>query len=58
VNQGTPHKTRDTEICRGESGESLEDIGTGEKIPEQNSNRLCCKMENQQMVLAQIAVIR
>jgi hypothetical protein len=27
-----PHKTRDTEIYRGESGESLEDMGTGEKF--------------------------
>jgi hypothetical protein len=29
VDQGIPHKTRDTETYRGESGESLEDIGTG-----------------------------
>jgi hypothetical protein len=29
VDQGTPHKTRDTETYRGESGESLEDMGTG-----------------------------
>jgi hypothetical protein len=25
---------------------SLEDMGRGEKIPEQNSNGLCCKIEN------------
>jgi hypothetical protein len=25
---------------------SLEDMGTGEKIPEQNINGLCCKIEN------------
>jgi hypothetical protein len=32
VDQRTLHKTRDTEICSGESGESLEDMGTGEKF--------------------------
>jgi hypothetical protein len=32
VDQGTPHKTRDTETYRGESGKSLEDMGTGEKF--------------------------
>jgi hypothetical protein len=30
-------------------GKSLEDMGTGGKIPEQNSNGLCCKIKNQQM---------
>ena len=30
--QGPPHKTRDTETYRGESGESLEDMGTGKKF--------------------------
>ena len=30
-------------------GESLKDMGTGEKNPEQNRNGLCCKMEKQQM---------
>jgi hypothetical protein len=32
VDQGTAHKTKDTETYRGESGKSLEDMGTGEKI--------------------------
>jgi hypothetical protein len=32
VDQGTPHKTGDTETYRGESGESLEDMGTGGKF--------------------------
>jgi hypothetical protein len=32
VDQGTPHKTRDTETYREESGESLKDMGTGEKF--------------------------
>jgi hypothetical protein len=32
VDQGTPHKTRDTETYRGESGKSLEDMGTTEKF--------------------------
>jgi polynucleotide 5'-kinase involved in rRNA processing len=27
-------------------GKSLEYMGTGEKIPEQNSNGLCCKIKN------------
>jgi hypothetical protein len=30
-------------------GESLKDMGTGEKIPEQNRNGVCCKIENRQM---------
>ena len=32
VDQKPPHKTRDTETYRGESRESLEDMGTGEKF--------------------------
>jgi hypothetical protein len=32
VDQGTPHKTRDTETYRGESGKSLKDMTTGEKF--------------------------
>jgi hypothetical protein len=32
VDQGTPHKTRDSETYRGECGESLEDMGTGRKF--------------------------
>jgi hypothetical protein len=33
VDQRSPHKTRDTEIYRGESGEkSREDMGPGEKF--------------------------
>jgi hypothetical protein len=27
-------------------GETLEDMGTGEKIPEQDSNGSCCNIEN------------
>jgi hypothetical protein len=30
-------------------GKRLEDMGTGKKIPKQNSNGLCCKTKNQQM---------
>ena len=30
MDQGTPHKTRDTETYRGVLGKSLEDMGTGE----------------------------
>ena len=32
MDQGASHKTRDTETYRGESGKSLEDMGTGEKL--------------------------
>jgi hypothetical protein len=32
VDQGTPHKTRDTETYRGESGEEPQRMGTGEKF--------------------------
>ena len=32
MDQGAPHKTRDTETYRGESGENLEDMGTGENF--------------------------
>jgi hypothetical protein len=30
-------------------GKILKDMCTGEKIPEQNSDDLCCKIQNQQM---------
>jgi hypothetical protein len=30
-------------------GKTLENMGTGEKNPKQNSNGLCCKIKNQQM---------
>ena len=45
MDQGTLHKTRDTETYRGESGEKPRRYGHREKIPEQNSNGLCCKIE-------------
>jgi hypothetical protein len=32
VDQGTPHKTREMETYRGESGKSLKDMGTGEQL--------------------------
>jgi hypothetical protein len=41
-----PIKTRDTETYRGESGEKARRYGHMGKIPEQNSNGLCCKIEN------------
>jgi hypothetical protein len=46
VDQGTPHKTRDTETYRRESGEKPQRYGQRGKIPEQNSNSLCCKIKN------------
>jgi hypothetical protein len=48
VDQGTPHKTRDTKTYRGESGEKPKRYGNRGKIPEQNSKGLCCKIENGQ----------
>ena len=36
-------------------GESLEDMGTGGKIPEQKNNGLCCKIGNRQMGSHKIA---
>jgi hypothetical protein len=48
VNQGTPHKTRDTDTYRGESREKLQIYGHRRKIPERNSNGLGCKIENRQ----------
>jgi hypothetical protein len=32
VDQGTPHTTRDTKTYRGERGDNLKDIGTGENF--------------------------
>jgi hypothetical protein len=49
VDQGTPHKARDTKTYRGESGEKPQRYRYRRKISEQNSNGLCFKMENQQM---------
>jgi hypothetical protein len=46
VDQGTPHKTRDSETDKKETGENLKDMGTGEKIPKQNTNGYFCKTEN------------
>jgi hypothetical protein len=40
MNQGTPHKTRETlKLTEEKVGESLENMDTG-KIPEQNINGL------------------
>jgi hypothetical protein len=49
MDQRPPHKTRDTEIYRGESREKPQRYEHRRKIPEQNSNVLWCKIENQQM---------
>ena len=43
MDQGIPHKTRDSETYRGESGEKFRRYGHRRKIPEQNSNGLCVK---------------
>ena len=49
VDQRTPHKTRDIEINRGESGEKPRIYGHRGKFPEHNSNGLWCKIKNGQM---------
>jgi hypothetical protein len=49
VDHVTPHKTRDTETYRVESGEKPPIYGHRGKIPEQNSNGWYCKIENQLM---------
>jgi hypothetical protein len=41
VDQGTPHKTRDTEIYRGESGEKPLRYGHRGTIPEQRTPTAC-----------------
>jgi hypothetical protein len=51
MDKRTPHKTRNTETYRGESGEKPRRYGHRGKIPEQNSNGLCCRIENQQIKL-------
>jgi hypothetical protein len=38
VDQGTPHKIRDTETNRGESEEKPRRYKNKEKFPEQNTN--------------------
>jgi hypothetical protein len=49
VDQGPPHKTETLKLIEEKVGKSLEDMGTEEKILEQNTNGLCCKIKNQQM---------
>ena len=40
MDQATPHKTKDTETYRGESGKEPRKYGHRGKIPEQNTNGL------------------
>jgi hypothetical protein len=49
VDQGLPHKTRYTESNRGESGEEPRTHGHWRNFPEQNTNGLCSKINNEQM---------
>ena len=46
MDQGTPHKTRDMETYRGESGE---EPGHRGKFLNRTAMGLCCKIKNQQM---------
>jgi hypothetical protein len=38
-------KLKTLQLIEEKVGKNLEDMGTGEKNPEQNSNDLCCKMK-------------
>jgi hypothetical protein len=49
MDQGTPHKTRDTETYGGETGENPRKYRHRGHIPDQNNNGLCCNIENQKM---------
>ena len=44
MDQETPHKTRDTETYRGESGKSLKDMGTGGKFL--NRTAMACAVKS------------
>ena len=57
MDQGTPHKTRDTENYRGESGENPRRYEHRGKILKQNSNGLCSKIKNRQMGPHKIATL-
>jgi hypothetical protein len=45
VDQRTAHKTRDTETNRGEIVKEPQRHGHKGKIPEQNTNGVCCKIK-------------
>jgi hypothetical protein len=49
VDQGIPHKTKDTETYIGESGEEPQTYEHRGNIPKQNTNGLYCKIKNGQM---------
>jgi hypothetical protein len=44
VDQRTLHKTKDTELYRGESGGNLKDMGTGEKFL--NRTAMACALRS------------
>ena len=44
MDQGTPHKTRDSETYRGECRGSLEDMGTGENFL--NRTAMACALRS------------
>jgi hypothetical protein len=50
-------KSETLKLIEEKLGESLEDMGTGEKVPKQNSNGLCCKIKNKQMDLIKLPVL-
>jgi hypothetical protein len=49
MDQGLPHKTRDTETNKKEIWEEPQAHGHGGKFPEQNTNSLYSKLKNLQM---------
>jgi hypothetical protein len=57
MDQGAPHKTRDTETYRQESGEEPRGYGLRGKFPELSTNVLSCKIKNGQMEFHKIATL-
>jgi hypothetical protein len=55
VDQGTPHKIKDTETYRRESGEEPQRYVHRGNIPEKNTNGLCCNIKNRQIAPHKIA---
>jgi hypothetical protein len=55
VDQGTPHKSGDTEIYRGVGREEPQTYSHMGKIPEQSTNGLCYKIKNGQIEPHKIA---
>jgi hypothetical protein len=46
VDQGPTHKPDTLKLIEEKVGKSLEHLGTGGKIPKQNTNGICSKIKN------------